>query len=1518
MVNISEPDVDNIASDFHRLNKASNAYQDSDQQQLDNYTIAHEEHVAPLAEAELQNQNEGRNKDSFLMNIAEIPADIGVGLVRSVEEIAQTAGAKDNLFSLNKPDDTFSALVQGFGQFAGPFIPAMRGVSVGTKFLGLLKKSPKLKTAVDSMVAGMPVDAFAFDPQEGNIFNFAIAALGVSEDSRSGAAIRDYLAVKSDDPDALARAKNALSGVLGSVLFERFIRLMGGTIKAGTRAVKKLTSDKVDYFKEDAAAGDTIFGNKDLNPTDKDGGGSPNTINDRVDDDAFDIFSREDYDAPTNLQEFPSHKTDINWRGENIALFNALISRGKFGKGTRNVDIGGGQSDFINKQMDGENIVIDPFNRSREENLKKIADLKKNPADSATFANVFNVIKEDENIVNALRQAQALVKEGGEIHIGNYKAPKKGQVSTEPTSFQRGENPKEYLRLVKEVFPEENISQKGNVITIINTKKKLSFDDIDDITLKEGADDLGTVITDTIARAKESLSEEELAFVGAKFDSWEGATYREANKEIEDFAEFYHKATDEAKDEYVRIFTDVIEGKSLNDIDLETLNPFNITKLHSSQERLSIIAQLGEIMKDKLPRNLSKKGKEARRRFLDEEINRITKFWGVAPEQFVKHLKTVTNNVDDALAYIQSSKLITDIQVQKGLKLGKVYLNSKDPKDLEAFTSAVVNSVETARGASGLGTAFGRGLAEFKHIAEMGDLASQTDLMKAKMMNELISSTPELGQKRAAVMTKLDEIAKLEKKENPERFKESLTDEQLADINVKRLEKYLSDLEAGKDPKQKRIRTPEEQQVIDQIKAFKAEKKLKEIFSADQIQARARFKSTLMSAGAKTRDVLSEIYINGLLSSIKTSVVNFTGNATAIMSSIIDRWYAGATNTAVDGVTLGEAAQLTWSYVASFPDFWRVSWYSMKNGVSEGAIKSDFIKPHDPAITPELFNAQGNVAKAINYIGKAVNIPGKALLASDEGFKMLSYRAEINALSYRKAKSLVGEIGDKRILGEKFGEIKNNILDHPDIMEQAKGFSELNTFTNRLPEIDHVDFNTGDIHQVGGMSRTFKKLIDRDRTGVLRIFIPFFQTPVNLLSFAGQRTPLIRKMSDSLMADLKSPNIATKQLAEAKVATGNFMWATAIGLAMTGNFTGAPPYDANLRRRQEEAMGGAFWYSYMTDDGWVNYNRLDPLGIILSGATTMTTMAKSLINLTDLGNKEGFDQEIFDKYQETFANASIGLTRMITDRHYLQGFGNLIDLVTGDQRGLSKGLNQIATFVDPTASFYSSFRRGIHRGVNPTKEARIKQEDLLADDPTTAGYQAIIQEMDKMFATSLSLIPGIGEERPASINLVGEKRFHPGTSNSDELHVEPLEIMSNLTSTMFNPFASGKKSKSAIINKLARLGSTLQGPETIRSIDGVNLSQEEHQFFAETWAELNKGLEKRVRSKAFNNQPEGAQLQELENSIKLNKRMAQMQTKNKFGRIFDGSLYNKLDSLKQMSTQTLPQTGTPNLFNLGQ
>mgnify|MGYP003116325686 CR=1 FL=1 len=131
---------------------------------------------------------------------------------------------------------------------------------------------------------------------------------------------------------------------------------------------------------------------------------------------------------------------------------------------------------------------------------------------------------------------------------------------------------------------------------------------------------------------------------------------------------------------------------------------------------------------------------------------------------------------------------------------------------------------------------------------------------------------------------------------------------------------------------------------------------------------------------------------------------------------------------------------------------------------------------------------------------------------------------------------------------------------------------------------------------------------------------------------------------------------------------------------------------------------------------------------------------------------------------------------------------------------------------------------------------------------------------------------------------------------------------------MINPLAKGTRSKSAVMNKLAYLNSSLQGPELVSSISGVKLSQEEHQFFAQTWAELNKTLEKRAGSKAFDNMPEGMQLEELEMMIKINKEIAQVQTEAKFSRILDASMKNDMDNIMNLTTETIPKAGYSDLF----
>lgn len=1311
MADIIVPNTDNIEQQFSALSSIREQYDSSQQRKDDEATIQHENDVAGPSQEEIQRQND-RSGDSILDNIGEIIPDIVVGAARSIGELGKFIGVtdKENPFNLNPPDDITSSLVQGAAQFAVPFTGVFKGVSVATKLFRLMKGSPKLKLVVDSMVAGVPVDFAAFAPQDGNLANFALSSGVVSEDSRVGAALKEYLAVSSKDSDLKARSQNALAGLLGSVMFEKIVKLAGGTLKVGANGIKNLTRSDVQLL---------------------------------------------DTKVP--------HVDDT------------------FGQG----------------------------------------------------------------------------------------AVRSGEVATE----------------------------------------------LSDASLKEATDEAGAHFVDTLDKA----SSEDIAKIVKNLPDMDTAVIHETNKEVSDVAEFYHAATPEVQDKMASLFKDVLDGKKLEDVDLESLSPFNLSKLNTPLERKTILAQMGKIMEDRLPRNTG--DPKVRRAMLDAEINKIVKYFGVSPEQFITHLKTVTNDVEGAIAYIQSSKVLTDLQVQRALKLGKDHMLSRSPENFRNFTEQLTSAVETAQATSGLGTAFGRGLAEFKSVADAKTLASQTNLIKAQLAHDVITSTPELGIRRAGNLVKLDELAKFEKKIDPDRFASNeprapRTDAQKAAANIKRLQKRIKDINEGTIKAPKRELTDFENALKEEIKAIQAEKQLDEIFSASNLQSRAILKASRMSLGAKTRDALLEVYINGLLSSVKTSVVNFSGNTTAIVSSIIDRTYAGLAGDSVNGVTLGEAAQLTWSYVSSMPDMWKTFWYAAKHGPSSDAVKLDFIKPHDRSLTKELWGASGNTGKAVDLIGKVVNLPGQMLLAADEAFKMVNYRAEINALSFRKAKKVLGEGADSKSIALKHSEIKNDVLNHQDILDEAKKFSELNTFTNHLPEIDHVDLETGKIHQVGGLSRTFKQLIDRDRTGLMRVFIPFFQTPVNLISYAGQRTPFIRRFSDSLMNDLKSTNLATKQLAEAKVATGNMMWATAMGMAMSGNFTGPPPVDADLRRAQEDA--GVKWYSYMTDNGWVSYNRFDPLGIILGGAATMAIMGKSMVNLTKQGSEQGFNDDIYDKYQETFANATVGIVHLVTDRHYLQGFSNLVDFLTGDSRGFSKGINNLATAVNPAASFYSSFRRSVIRAVDNEKDSELRQEDLDASDPLTAGWNTMSQALDEMFRASLSsTTPGYGE-LPASKNLMGETKFYPGTSKSDELHVEPFRIMSNFFSTGINPFEVSKKSKSSVMNKLGQLESTLQGPEMVKSISGVTLSQDEHQYFTDVWTNLNKPLDKWVSSKAFNAMPEGAQLTRLENTININKNIAESQTRIKFSRIQEASFKDGMNTIRRSVTPQVATSGLQNIYNQGQ
>lgn len=193
-----------------------------------------------------------------------------------------------------------------------------------------------------------------------------------------------------------------------------------------------------------------------------------NTAMDEINPDLWDDIS----------QEYPSDKTSINEK-KTPALHTWLSKEVK--KGNRNIDIGGGKFDNVHEahaKSGAENLVYDPFNRNDEHNQGVVNKLKKRKADTATIANVLNVIKEKENRVRAIQQAHNALKDGGTLYVSVYKAAGDEAGTTTEGSWQNRKPLKWYLPEVQKVFPNAKIQAGKIVATKTKAKPKVTKQDI--------------------------------------------------------------------------------------------------------------------------------------------------------------------------------------------------------------------------------------------------------------------------------------------------------------------------------------------------------------------------------------------------------------------------------------------------------------------------------------------------------------------------------------------------------------------------------------------------------------------------------------------------------------------------------------------------------------------------------------------------------------------------------------------------------------------------------------------------------------------------------------------------------------------------------------------------------------------------------------------------------------------------------------------------------------------------------
>ena len=563
------------------------------------------------------------------------------------------------------------------------------------------------------------------------------------------------------------------------------------------------------------------------------------------------------------------------------------------------------------------------------------------------------------------------------------------------------------------------------------------------------------------------------------------------------------------------------------------------------------------------------------------------------------------------------------------------------------------------------------------------------------------------------------------------------------------------------------------------------------------IDRRAQFAERSMFA--KTRSAAFEIWINGLLSGLRTHQVNTFGNLAFTAFQIPERIGAaaiGAITRSPDRVRWAEITSMLYGGAEGAVDGVRLSWKAWRTEMPADGI-SKIEAQQIRSISPEAFDVDPNsiAGKAIDYIGQGVRLPGRALMAEDEFFKSTSYRMQLRALTTRNilnardagdlseliletsrvvpagamddaaALTRLREAADTRNLNaEELGELKDLMLANPiiNVDSAAHDFATMTTFQTEL----------------GKSGQALQSFVGS--VPGARIILPFIRTPTNIIKEFGRRNPLLAPLMPSVGADIAAGG-ARRDTALAKIGLGTGLMSYAMLQAMEGNITGGgPEHGTGLYAQWRETHQP---YSVKLGDQWVPYGRIEPLALLFGSVAD----AVDFIQYSD-------DD---DANEKVYLAAFVGVMKNIGDKTFLRGMAEFADAYSDPNRYAEGYVARLAR----TAIPFSSMVRDITRATDPVlRETRV---DPGGDSPINAGLQRVINEFK-------SALPGYSKDLPAKRTFWGEERRAydggPGVA--------------------FFAFSTRKIKKSPIDNELVRLGQPLRMPS--RRVGGHELSWDQN------------------------------------------------------------------------------------------
>jgi hypothetical protein len=389
-------------------------------------------------------------------------------------------------------------------------------------------------------------------------------------------------------------------------------------------------------------------------------------------------------------------------------------------------------------------------------------------------------------------------------------------------------------------------------------------------------------------------------------------------------------------------------------------------------------------------------------------------------------------------------------------------------------------------------------------------------------------------------------------------------------------------------------------------------------------------------------DMFLEYIYNAMLSSPVTHVANMVGNTLAALWEVPVSGLSGAigatraalgskTALAGDRAFVGEAASRLYGMVQGAPEGLRLAWRAIKEETpTQGVSKID----------------SGKTQAIPGKLGRAIRVPTTALMAADEVFQAMGYRASINAQAYRAA-------GKAGLTGEKFKQRVAELTQSPTkkMVEKAHEEAAYVTFTSEL----------------GKTGKGVQRLLSQHP--ILKVVLaPFFRTPVNLLKHPIRHSVLSVASRDVQATLMGKKGAIARDEAYSRILLGSGVVTSAFLATQMGRLTGAGPKDP--AERAMWMLAGNQPYSFRIGETWHSYARLEPFATLL-GVSADAAYIREKLN----------DDE----------SASIGtlLTysagQNVLNKTWLKGVTDLVEAINEPERYGDAYLRNLATRIVPAA-----------------------------------------------------------------------------------------------------------------------------------------------------------------------------------------------------------------------------------------